>query len=286
MAVIVLILIVGIFSAVNNYPKSKSNKIGVVVTILPQAGFVEKLGGEKIHVTVMVPPGASPHTYEPTPSQMKEVANAEIYFKVGSGVEFELTWLDKIIKINKKIKVVDCSKGIELIKMGNENNSDDGDDPHIWLSPKNAKKIVENICNGLIQIDPENEDNYTKNKNNYLKELDDVDNYIYEKLGNFTNRNFLIYHPSFGYFAKEYNLTQISVEHKGKEPTLKVIQDCVELAKKYNLSYVYVAPQFSKKGAETIANEINGESITIDPLAKDYISNIKKVADSLSKEFE
>jgi zinc transport system substrate-binding protein len=251
-------------------------KIGVTVTILPIADFVENVGGEKVDVTVMVPPGASPHTYEPTPSKMVKVSKAKMYAKVGSGIEFELVWMDKLVEQNKKMLVVDCSAGIMKI----------GKDPHIWNSPVNAKKMVENICAGLIEIDPKNKDYYTENKNRYLRDLDGLDAYIRKRLGGLTNRSFMIYHPAFGYFANEYNLTQLAIEHKGKEPTPKVIQDCIDLAKRHKLSYIFVAPQFATQHAETIASSIGGRTVFIDPLPRLYIPNMRSVAASLSLEME
>jgi len=156
-----------------------SNKIKVVVTILPQAEFVEKIGGERVQVIVMVPPGASPHTYEPTPRQLIEVSEADVYFQVGSGVDFELSFMDKIIEVNRDVLVVNCSEGIKIMNK----------DPHVWLSPRNAEIMVKNICNVLIQIDPENKEYYLKNLEAYLKELRALDEEIREILGNVTNRS-------------------------------------------------------------------------------------------------
>ncbi len=253
-----------------------SDKIEVVVTIVPLADFVENVGREKVDVTVMVPPGASPHTYEPKPSQLVEVSKAEILVKVGSGVDFESAWMDRIIEVNPDMLVVDCSVGIELM----------GKDPHIWNSPVNTKIMVENICDGLIQVDPDNVDFYTENKNDYLKELDILDGYIHYKLDRFANRVFMIYHPAFAYFAHEYSLTQLAVEHGGKEPTPQVMQDCIDKANQYNLQYVFVAPQFSTQYCEAIASEIGGQTAPMDPLAENYISNMGRIADSLALEFE
>jgi zinc transport system substrate-binding protein len=252
-------------------------EIGVVVTILPQADFVENVGGNKVHVTVMVPPGASPHIYEPTPSQLREVSKAKIYFKVGSGVEFEQAWMDKITGVNPDMQVIDCAKGITKMEK----------DPHVWLSPRNAKIMVENICDGLIEVDPEHEAYYTTNRDKYRQKLDDVDAYIHDRLDNFTtNRVFMIYHPAWGYFAEEYNLTPIVIEHKGKAPTPKVIQDCIDKARQYNLSYIYVSPQFPTEDAEAIAHEIGGRTVFIDPLPRDYIANMRSIVASLSLEME
>jgi zinc transport system substrate-binding protein len=210
---------------------------------------------------------------------------------VGSGVEFETAWWDKIIAANPNIYVIDSSEGIELIGTDDEHHEHENGhhhnlDPHIWNSPINAKKMVENFYNGLIQVDPDHKDEYKANKDSYLQQLDELDNYIRALFADFTNRAFLIYHPSFGYFAEEYGLTQIAIEHGGKEPTPQVMQECIDAANTYNLSYVYVAPQFTTSHAKTIANEIGGKTLYIDPLAENYIDNMDNVADALALEFE
>jgi zinc transport system substrate-binding protein len=257
--------------------RAEDEQIGVIVTIYPQADFVEEISGGNVDVTVMVPPGANPHTYEPTPGQLRGVNKAKMYFKVGSGVEFESAWMEKILGVNPNMLVVDCAQGITK----REN------DPHIWNSPFNAKVMVNNICNGLIEIDPKHKVEYIANRDKYLQELNDVDVYIRERLDRFTkNRVFMIYHPTFGYFATEYNLTQIAIEHKGKAPTPKVIQDCIDQARQYNLSYIFVAPQFATKDAEAIAHAIGGQTVFIDPLPLDYCANMRSLAASLSMEME
>ncbi len=253
-----------------------TGKVGVVVTLVPLADFVKNVGGDKVDVTVMVPPGASPHAYEPIPSQMVAVSEAEMYVKVGSGVEFELEWMDEVVEANRDMLVVDSSVGVELTES----------DPHIWNSPVNAKIMVENICDGLATIDPDNANFYAENRDNYLKELDILDGYIHYKLDGFTNRVFMIYHPSFGYFASEYDLTQLAVEHGGKEPTPQVIRDCIDKARQYDLDYMFVAPQFTTDDCETIADEIGGQTAPMDPLAENYIANMGYVADALALELE
>jgi len=251
-------------------------KIRVVVSILPQAEFVEKVGGDNVKITVMVPPGASPHIYEPTPGQLREVSRAKIYFKVGSGIEFELTWMDKIISVNKKMLLVDLSKGIELIE----------GDPHIWLSPKNVKKMIENIYKGLVQIDPANKEYYAKNKENYLQELTRLDKEITQKLSKKKNRKFMVYHPAWAYFAKDYGLEQIPIEKEGKEPTIKGIASLIKQAKANNTKVIFASPQFNVKSAKVIAEEIRGEVILISPLERNFLENMRKIAQALIKDLE
>jgi len=266
-AILVAVSLIGAYLLIPQTERV-DNKIGVVVTILPQAEFVERIGGDKVRVTVMVPPGASPHTYEPTPSQLKEVSNAKMYAKVGSGIEFELAWMDKILSVNKKMLVVDCSNGIELID----------NDPHIWLSPKNAKIMVENIYRGLVQIDPANREYYARNKEKYLQELDKLDNEIARALSGRENRKIMVYHPAWTYFARDYGLEQIPIEREGKEPTPQGIANLIKQARENNITVIFASPQFSTKTADVIAKEINGKVVLINPLEKNYLENMRKVA--------
>jgi len=260
-----------------------TDRTGVIVTVLPQAEFAEAIGGDKVELTVMVPPGADPHTYELTPGQMKKVARAELYAKVGSGVEFELAWLDKIIAQNKGMRIIDCSQGISLIEQVGEDEHEDegGMDPHIWMSPRNAKIMIENICEGLTEIDPANTAYYESNRDAYLRELTDLDESISEGLSGVTNRVFMVYHPAFGYFAEAYDLTMLPIEEEGKEPTAAGLAHLIDQAREHGIKVIFAEPQFNPQSARVIADEIGGKVILIDPLARDYISNTQSLADEL-----
>jgi zinc transport system substrate-binding protein len=258
-------------------PKAEAvEKVGVVVTILPQAEFVESVGGEKVTVTVMVPPGQEPHTYAPTINQLADLKQARIYAKVGSGVEFELAHMDSIVEANRNMLVVDCSKSVELIE----------NDPHIWLSPRNAKIMVENICDGLIQVDPQNREYYIQNENEYLAKLDELDADINSSLAGIANRWFIVFHPAWGYFARDYNLTQLAIEIEGKTPSPKDVANVVQEAKEHNIKVVFASPEFDVKSAQTIAEAIGGRVAFIDPLARDYINNMHQVLGELVQGME
>ncbi len=260
-----------------------SDGVGVVVTLLPQAEFVEKVGGEKVEVTVMVPPGASPHTYEPKPAQMAALAKADMYVQVGSGVEFELAWMDKLLATNKKMVVVDCSQGVALREMVAEGEHEAEDenhgrmDPHIWMSPVNAQVMVSNICDGLLAVDPENRGYYEQNRDAYRQQLVGIDREVREGLAGVENRQFMVYHPAFGYFAREYALTMIPMEIEGKEPTAAGLANLIEQAKAHDIRVIFAEPQFDPKSAEVIAEAIDGSVVLIDPLAKDYIGNLRRL---------
>jgi len=286
-AFIVLPIVSGI-SCVGN--GETSDKIGVVVTILPQVEFVEKVGGNKVDITVMVPPGAEPHTYEPTPSQMVALSQAQIYAKVGSGIDFELgDWIDNLVEQNKDIPVINCSEGIALQEMtvpDEDGKEAGGMDPHVWMSPVNAEVMVQNICHGLVQVNPDNQAYYEENRDAYLLELTQLDQDIKNGLSGVTNRKFMVYHPSFGYFAEEYDLTMIPIEDEGKEPTGEGIKYVIDYANEHNIKIIFASPQFSQESAKVIASAIGGEVISIDPLAKNYIINMRTLLDELEQATE
>ena len=268
MAVIfVSLLLVGSFHQ-SLFSQEGKGKLKVVVTILPQAEFVEKVGGNMVEVIVMVPPGASPHTYEPTPRQLIEVSEADIYFQVGSGIDFERSFMRKIIEVNRRMLVVNCSEGIKIV---------DGD-PHVWLSPRNAEVMVRNIYKGLAALDPKNEEYYRRNMEAYIDELRELDAEIRNILGNLSIRRFMVYHPAWRYFAREYNLTQIPVEKEGKEPTAQGMIALVNQARRLGVKVIFASPEFDRKKAEAIAESFGGRIIFVDPLAKDYVENLREVA--------
>jgi len=191
-----------------------AEKIVVATSILPLADFLGNVGGEKVEVIAMVPPGANPHTYEPTTSRMMALDRARMYAKVGSGIEFELVWMDKLVAINKEMLVIDCSKGIESHETAGEHGAMD---PHIWMSPQNAQIMVQNICRGLVQVDPASKAYYEKNRDNYLQELIRLDRDIKGSLSGMVSRTFMVYHPAFGYFAREYNLCLLSRRERSQQ---------------------------------------------------------------------
>ncbi|MFC1867110.1 metal ABC transporter solute-binding protein, Zn/Mn family [Thermodesulfobacteriota bacterium] len=280
------LVIAGLF--ILNLITHAEQKMATVTTILPMAYLIEQIGGELVDVTVMIPPGANPHTYEPTPAQMNALSNADLFMKVGSGIEFEILWMNKLAALNKKMSICDASRGIRLTHMGEHRPGDEergqhkheNKDPHIWLSPNNAIVMAGNIRDALIKIDPENKDYYEQNSSRLVVELDALKEEIRSKFKNLKNRTFLIFHPAWGYFAADFNLIQLSAEYSGKEPTPKRLNDLIKKAKRENIKAIFASPQFSKKSAEIIANEINGKVLMIDLLSKDYINNLRTAADA------
>lgn len=276
-AMALLLLVAGGLSCSGDSPEG--DRIGVIVTVLPQAEFAEAVGGGRVEVTVMVPPGADPHTYELTPGQMKKVSRADLYAKVGSGVEFELAWADKLIAMNRDMRVVDCARGIELIAGVGDHKGEM--DPHIWMSPRNAEIMVKNICIGLSTVDPENRAYYESNCDAYIQKLQALDQEIRRGLSGVQNRTFMVYHPAFGYFAEEYGLTMLPIEAEGKEPSAADLGRLIAQAKEQGIRVIFAEPQFNPRSARVIADEIGGQVILVDPLARDYLRNMQELASRL-----
>ena len=268
---ILILLSVFIFFACQKTSVERMNKI--TVSILPQKYFVKKITGSKFKINVMIPPGASPATYEPTPQQMKKLSQSILYFRIGY-IPFEKSWMNKISAVNKKIKIIDTSDGVNLIKKGK------GVDPHIWLSPKAVRIQVKNIYSVLTEVDPDNKNIYKKNYKNFLAEINLLDKKIKNILKNFKNIKFMVYHPAWTYFARDYDLKQIPIEIEGKSPSPAYLKKIIDIAKKENIKVIFVQSQFDTNSAEAIASEIKGKVVPLNPLAENWLDNMIKIANT------
>ncbi|WP_092120121.1 metal ABC transporter solute-binding protein, Zn/Mn family [Desulfonatronum thiosulfatophilum] len=327
----------------------------VFVSIAPQKYFVDRIGGGLVNVSVMVPPGASPHMYEPRPAQMRALAEAEIYFAIG--VEFENAILPKISSMHPNLRIVHTDRNIEKIPMiphhhhdhehesekahghahshdhkqdhGHKHDNDhghkrghdhkhdnenkhghghdqdnghkqghghthaygdphhvdahNGPDTHIWLSPDLVRIQAGVILEALSALDSAHASVYEANFNSFMKDLDDLDADIRSTLSEKEGAAFMVFHPAWGYFARHYGLEQIPVEVEGKDPRAQDLQNLIQRAKAEQIRVVFVSPQFSARSAETIATAIDGEIIAIDPLAEDWMANMRLVAEKFRK---
>ena len=264
----------------------------VFVSILPQKYFVEKIGGDLVDVQVMVMPGASPATYEPKPQQMIKLRQAKAYFAIG--VPFEQVWLKKFAMLNPGLLIVHTDAGIKKrpmdkmedilhdhhLKPGSQLKGSGIKDPHVWLSPGLVKIQAENILKGLAKIDPDHLDVYKKNFLRFCNSIDKLEKKIREILDplKLKKRKFMVFHPSWGYFARDFGLQQIPIEVEGKEPGVRDLQRLMQLAKREGIKVVFVQKQFSAKSARVIARAIGGKVVNLDPLAYDWEDNLLRVA--------
>ncbi|WP_286474832.1 metal ABC transporter solute-binding protein, Zn/Mn family [Methanobacterium sp. CWC-01] len=281
--IILLVAIIGTsllyFLLLPDTQTQSSDQVRVVVSVAPQEEFVKAVGKDKVQVTVMVPSGADPHTYEPLPKQMQELSQAQLYLMVGSPLEFELTWMDKMRAMNPQMKVVNTSQGITLLPSQGESSSD----PHVWVSPRNARVMVENTYQALVEVDPDNQKYYQENRDQYLERLDQADQNLTHSLQKVNSKKILVYHPAWAYLCRDYGLEQISIEKEGKEPTSQDLTRLVDQARQENITLVFVSPQHNQENAQVIADELGGELVVVDPLASNYLENMAQVAEAFSR---
>lgn len=271
------------------------SNINTVVSILPEQTFVKAIGGDKVNVSLMVAPGNSPHTYEPKPSQMVDIAKAQLYFAID--VEFEDVWLPKFKNLNPNMHIIDLAEGIKKIQMqkGHKEESHaghhhdahahEGEDPHIWTAPSNVKIIAHNIYKALVKVDPENASYYKKRLDIFLASIDETDRqimHILSTLGDHTK--FMVFHPSWGYFAKAYNLEQIAVEIEGKEPKPKELIHLLKEAKEEKVNAIFTQPEFSDTTAKIIAKELRIPVVKVSPLSANWSENLIGMAKVIAGE--
>ena len=271
------------YLAINDEDTNNSNgKIGVGVSIGPEVEWVNAVGGDKVSVTLMVPEGSDPHTYEPLPSQLAQVSDAKMYVEIGTPLEFETNYMDKIKSANPDMLIVNASQGIQLIPNSAENESDTKD-PHDWTDPKNAMIMVNNIYNGLVQVDPKDKDYFQKNRDQYIQQLQELDENTTKLLKGKKNTDILVYHPAFGYYAKDYNLTEVGAMLNDEEPSPQRIAKMVDIAQQNNITVLFNEPQYDPKFMQSIASQVGGQVLTVNDLDEHYIQNMMNIARAFSK---
>ncbi|MCK5219620.1 zinc ABC transporter substrate-binding protein [bacterium] len=247
-------------------PVGASEPLSIFVSILPQALFVERVGGKHVKVEVMVRPGHSPATYEPTPKQILALAGAKIYFRIG--VPFEETWMERIKSLNPGLHIVDTRQGIRLRDK----------DPHIWLSPRRVKIQAATIRNTLASLDIRHQKDYDENLRQFQNELTKLDQDLKTILAPLEKRRFMVFHPSWGYFAADYGLEMVPIEIEGKDPGPRTLARLIVRVETQGFKTIFVQQQFSNKTAAAIAKALDARVVVIDPLAPDYFTNLRRTA--------
>ncbi|KPJ84892.1 hypothetical protein AMJ57_05125 [Parcubacteria bacterium SG8_24] len=273
-----------------------SDRLSVYTTIPPYKQFIERVGGERVTVSVMVPPGASPHTHEPTPSQLIGLNQADAYIMVGSPIEFELTWIDQLAAVNPSMPFIDSSAGLDLMELeGEHGHEHDGDaavheesgaeegglDPHVWTSPRNVLTIGRNIRDGLATLDPGSAAVYGSNFDSFAADLEELSGLLRQSFSGVTSRKFLVFHPSWGYLARDFGLEQVPIEEEGKEPTAQGIGRLIDQARIEGIRIIFAQPELNTESARVVAQEIDGEVVLLSPLDEDYLANMRRVSEIL-----
>jgi len=290
---LISVLIFGLISC--NTPKVVNAEKAISVSVLPQKYFVEAIAGSTIKVNVMIPPGASHSSYEPTAKQMNLLTNSQAYLKIGH-LDFELAWMPRFVGINPEMKIFDLSEGIDLIAGNNHHHHESvhihseeetsGVDPHTWMSPANVKIIALNILNSLSSVYPADSSIFLANYFKLNSIVDSVLSQFNAQADNLKGKSFIIYHPALAYLARDYGMEQIVLEFEGKEPPPAHIKSIIDLAKEKDIKYIFVQKQFSIDNSRSLANEINAEIVPIDPMDEDWKRQMIEILKHLSEKAE
>jgi zinc transport system substrate-binding protein len=268
--------------------QTESKKMQLTVSIIPQKYLASFISGDKFDVQAMLPTGSNHETYEPAPRDMEKISSSKLYLALGA-LDFELTWLDRFKASNPAMQIINTSQGIEMLSghiHDNEKVPDQkhqGIDPHTWLSPACMKIQAANICKALVSIDTANVAFYKENLTKFNKLADSVDHKIREKLAGSGGKSVLIFHPALAYFARDYNLLQISIEQEGKEPSPANLSELIKTAKEKGIKTVFISIEFDTRNAEAIAREIGGKVVVFDPMAENWPNNMIHLAELIAE---
>lgn len=278
------------FSEHNNVTGfAEKRQLKVLASFYPLYEFTKIIGGEKIDVSIIIPPGIEPHDWEPTIQDLQKMQNSDMIVINGAGLE---PWITKLVSVNPDILIVDTSNGISLLEKNKQVfNNQIQNDPHVWLDPVLAKKQIQSIANGLIKIDPQNTDYYQENANAYNTKLNLLDNKIRNELSICIKKDFLAFHDAFSYFAKEYGLNQntiVGVNPNG-EPTAVILQQIIQKSKNLNLHIIFTEEAVNPRVSEVIANEIGAHVLILSPIEiyeknSDYIQRMEQNLSNLKEE--
>jgi zinc transport system substrate-binding protein len=263
-------------------------RLRVAVSVPPQAYFVERIGGRHVEVEVMIPPGYSHVDYPLTPSQIAGLSRARLYVAVGHpAFEFESGRILPFLKENPGVRIVDMSKGMRLLKGsgdgGHEDHGHEGGDPHVWVSPDTVRVAARNIAAALEEIDPAHAAEYRANLRSFETDIAALDREIRTELAGVRGGRFMVYHPTWGYFARQYGLQQVAIEAEGKEPSAARLIRLIDEARREDVKVIFVQGGFPRKSAQVIADAVGGRLLVADPQERDWINNLRRVSRELSE---
>jgi zinc transport system substrate-binding protein len=241
----------------------------VAVSVLPQVFFVERIADDRVDIAVMIPPGANPSTYEPGIDELTNFSRAAIYVAVGHPhFAFEAAWVEKLLSANPRLEIIH----------GAAWDGHEGYDPHVWLSPSVVRVRVERTASALAKVLPGDREAIQANLVELLAEIDALDAEIRERLEPYSGRKIFVFHAAWGHFTREYGLVQVSLEEGARKPGAGTLASFIEEAKREEARVIFVQPQFSQESARVVAQEVGARVETLDPLARDWLDNMRRVA--------
>jgi zinc transport system substrate-binding protein len=270
---------------------SDDGRIRVAVSVPPQGYFVQRIGGDRVRVEVMIPPGYSHVDYPVSPRQLAALSRARLYVLVGHpAFEFEAVQLKAVLRELPRLQLVDMSRGMPLLAGGGEGGEDRHDrleaafgDPHVWVSPDTVAVAARNVAAALIGIDPAHAGEYRANLAAFEADVAALDREIRARLAGTRGARFMVYHPTWGYFAREYGLEQVAIEAEGKEPSAQRLIGLIDRARREKVKVVFVQAGFPRKSAQVIAEAVGGRLVVADPQDPDWLGNLRRVARELQE---
>lgn len=260
-----------------------TKKITIFTSLAPVSFIVSQIGGDLIAVQTLIPPGRDPHTFSPSPQQIVTLSQAEIYFTVDMTFEKEL--MRRLTASHKGLHIIDCSTGMSKRPMAHDHHHQHhstAGDPHIWLGIKPLAQMARNVADSLSHHAPDHHVTFQKNLSRFLERLDRLNTELGQLLAPFQGRSFLVFHPSFGYFADSFALIQEAVEIEGKSPSPRQLTAIIKEARAKQIRVIFVQPQFDKRPASRIAQAIGAELLTLDPLAANVFDNLRAMAEKIA----
>lgn len=261
--------------------------IRVAVSLVPHRYIVERIGGAQVEIEVMVGRGESPAVYEPKPSQLVALAGADLY--LAAGVPFELGWLDRFRQVNPRMVIVNLNDGLDLLPMAGHDHADHGPggahhpDPHTWLSPRLAREQAGRITTSLSRMAPAHADRFAANLADLEADIEDLDGELRALFVGTGGRSFLVFHPSWGYFAADYGLVQVPIEVGGQEPSPAELGRLIEEAAGQGIGVVFAQPEFRTEQARQVADSLGCELVLVSPLAPDWLENLRSVGTRMAR---
>lgn len=287
----------------NSIGEADDERLKVYTSFYPMYDFTRKIAGDKVAVYNMVPSATEPHDWEPAASDIVKLEKGDLFVYNGAGME---NWVDNVLATleNKDLLVIEASKGIELLDGHDHDDDHDHDhyhgeyDAHVWTDPMNVKIEMENILEGLIQIDPANKEYYQGNYEKYSEELDRLDEEFRSTISNLPNKDIVVSHMAFSYMSHAYGLNQIAINglSPDSEPGGARMAEISDLVNKNNIRVIFFEELVSSKIAQAIANETGAEVEVLNPLeglsdeevqnGDDYFSVMRKNLEALRRALE
>lgn len=252
----------------------------VAVSVPPQAWVLERLAGDRVQIEIMVPPGASPVTHEPTIRQLRRLESARLYVAVGHpAFPFESAWLGPLL---------DESPDLPVLRMADDDGHADGadpehEDPHVWVTPRQVRSLAVRLVAALAPLLPDAEQALSERLAAVIAEIDAVDALLRARLSGRAERRFLVLHAAWGHLADEYGLEQVPIERGHKAPDAHAVGELIASARAAGARVLFVQPQFDASAARLVAREIGARVVVLDPLARDWATNMRSVADALAE---